>query len=110
MTEKHLTDSEIQQLAFEPDRQAATMLNHLHTCPSCASRLEFYTQHFSSLRQIPKPAFDFDLSALVMGQIQQKTRLPKRLFQIIVFIALAVGTSFLTHWVFRKYLHQLFTG
>jgi hypothetical protein len=110
MIGRHLTDSEIQQLAFEPGRQSAEILNHLHSCPGCTSKLQFYTGYFSSLSQMPKPEFDFDLSAAVLNRITQKNKAPNRFIQIVIFIVLATGVSFLTYWIFRKYLHELFTG
>ena len=108
--EQHLTDSEIQQLAFEPDQPSQAILDHLYTCASCSARLEFYAGNFSSLRQTPREAFDFDLSAAVMSQIKHINKLPQRLIQVIFFLALAAGISVLTYWGFKKYLHELFTG
>ena len=110
MIEDHLTDIEIQQLAFDPDRRNAVFAAHLDACQDCAARLEFYKEHFSSLKLMPRPAFDFDLSGAVLNQIKTKSKFPVRIVQLLLFLGLATGISFIAHWLFTKYLHELFTG
>lgn len=107
--EKHLTDDEIQVLAFEPDKMKTAVAAHLNSCSSCSSKLDFYREHFLSLESMPKPVFDFDLSAAVTAQIKRKRKLPVILLQLFSFIAIVIGISFFAHWLFTKYLHKFLT-
>ena len=107
--EKHFTDDEIQLLAFEPDKMNTAFARHLSSCKFCSARLGFYREQFVSLHHMPKPAFDFDLSALVTKQIRQKRKLPVILLQLFLFLSIIAGISFFAHWLFTKYLHEFFT-
>jgi hypothetical protein len=110
MNVKHFTDDEIQLLAFEPDRITSEFQDHLNSCPSCSARLKFYREHFSSLQFMPKPFFDFDLSAAVTQQIREKRRIPVNVFRVVCFLAIATASSFIAHWLFTTYLHEFFTN
>jgi hypothetical protein len=107
--EKHFSDDEIQQMAFEPEKLSAAFTGHLNSCKSCSAKLGFYREHFDSLQFMAKPAFDFDLSALVSERIKQKRKLPMILLQLFLFLGIVAGISFFAHWLFTKYLHELFT-
>jgi hypothetical protein len=89
MITAHLTETEVQLYVAEPDALGHQQLAHVAGCPLCRAKAANYTQLFNSMQHLPKPAFDFDLAALVMEQLPA----PKRAFPwaAIMIAALAAG-------------------
>jgi thiosulfate reductase cytochrome b subunit len=69
MKTAHLTDIEIQQYVLNPTDTHPYLLEHMATCESCKAKAANYRLMFSVIREQKKPAFDFDLSALMIEQI-----------------------------------------
>jgi len=69
MIDNHLTDGDIQQYVLNKAGCAMDIITHMHDCEYCKTKAETYRLIFSEIKQQPKPAFDFDLSAAVMKQI-----------------------------------------
>ncbi|RQO67482.1 hypothetical protein DBR43_23385 [Pedobacter sp. KBW06] len=69
MTISHLSESEIQQYVLDRKNTGSDILAHIHDCERCQTKAAAYNVLFKELKEIPKPAFDFDLSKLVLDQL-----------------------------------------
>jgi len=76
MTTTHLTEAELQLYVTDPEVLGAEQQLHVKGCASCQSKAANYALLFKSIQDTAKPAFDFDLSALVIEQLPA----PKRAF------------------------------
>ena len=99
MMTEHVSEADIQLYVTEPELLDANQKVHMQTCARCQAQAANYTLLFKSIQESPKPAFNFDLSALVMDQLPA----PKRSFPwAAVWIALlsiaAVGVSVVLFW------------
>ena len=69
MVIKHLTDDEVQQYALDKPNCEKRIVDHIHLCEECRSKVEVYQLLIIEIKQQPQPAFDFDLSKMVLQQI-----------------------------------------
>ena len=69
MTNNHLSEMDIQQYALNKPVADPAIVLHLQECEMCSSRVSAYALLFSAIKDVPKPAFDFDLAGLVLSQI-----------------------------------------
>ncbi len=112
MNTKHLTDDELQQYALNsPDRDAA-IAEHVHFCEECKAAIETYRLLFTGISEQDIPAFDFDLSEVVVKQLQPspKTKLlPEDFFMyLFAFVMIIItGTMF---YFFKGYMIELFNS
>jgi hypothetical protein len=75
----HLTDIEIQTIVLQKANCDIAIIEHLAHCDDCKLKAEQYNILFEEIEQQEKPAFDFDLSDLVISQLPQLK--PKRSFE-----------------------------
>ncbi len=108
MNEKHLSDKEIQQYTLEKKNNSAKIAEHIRSCKACQSKLEIYQWVFSEVKEAPPPAFDFDLSALVLAEIEPpKPKYSLTDFLIYATIFIAAIALLLLFW---KYAAPIFSG
>ena len=69
MVTKHLTDDEVQQYAIDKSNSGKRITEHFHLCEECRSKVEIYQLLITEIKQQPLPAFDFDLSKMVLQQL-----------------------------------------
>jgi len=69
MVIKHLTDDEVQQYAVDKSNSEKRIGEHIHLCEECRSKVEVYQLLITGIKQQPQPAFDFDLSKIVLQQL-----------------------------------------
>ncbi len=108
MTKLHLSENEIQQYAIDRSDVDANIAEHIHECEMCRSKLANYQLLFEEIKSIPKPAFDFDLSTLVLKQLPVKK---VKFSWGIIFVALLIiisATIFID--LFGRYFINLFKG
>ena len=111
MVTKHLTDEEIQLFAFDKENCEVRITEHIHFCSACKAKVETYQLLISGVRQQPQPAFDFDLSAVVLKQLPQQSpggANDKLLTWIFIFIC--VGLIGAVFYFFRSFLNNMFKG
>lgn len=108
MNTMHPDESAIQLFAVNPAACSVELRQHITACPHCQANAELYTQLFSAVKKQPAPAFDFDISALVIARLPE----PKTSWSAAVLITclLCAAVIFTTGWFFRKELLQLFAG
>ena len=61
---KHLT-----QYAVNKSNCEKRIVEHIHLCEECRSKVEVYQLLINGIKQQPQPAFNFDLSKMVLQQL-----------------------------------------
>ena len=92
MVIKHLTDDEVQQYAIDKRGCEKGIAEHIHLCEECRSKVEVYQLLITEIKQQSQPAFDFDLSKMVLRQLPSpKTTIAndKALAWIFCFMGIA---------------------
>jgi len=69
MTE-HPSEQELQQFVSDNSLCTPATRSHIEGCESCLAQVASYRLVLSAIRQQPKPAFDFDVAALVLPQLE----------------------------------------
>ena len=69
MVIKHLTDDEVQQYVVDKQHCEMNIVEHIHFCGVCRAKVEVYQLMIKEIKQQPQPAFDFDLSKMVLQQL-----------------------------------------
>lgn len=93
MKTPHLSDREIQAFAFDPAECGPETLAHMQSCALCKSQAASYRTIAGAIHEEEAPAFDFDLTALVMDQLPapaQQQKGIKALVYSLVFLGLAL--------------------
>ena len=92
MLAKHLTDDEVQLYVDDKKQCDMSIVEHVHLCEECQTKIEVYQLLFTGIKQQPVPVFDFDLSTLVLQQLplpKQKTS-DRSLLWMLVFVGIAL--------------------
>ncbi len=112
MNSKHLTDDELQQYALNSADCDSTISEHVHFCEDCKAAVETYRLLFTGISSQNIPAFEFDLSELVVKQLQPsaKTKLLPEDFFIYLFSFVMIVLTGAMLYFFRGYMIELFSG
>jgi hypothetical protein len=70
MMTEHPSEQELQQFVSDNSLCTSATRSHIEGCESCQAQVASYGLVLSAIRQQPKPAFDFDVAALVLPQLQ----------------------------------------
>ena len=111
MINGHLPESVIQEYVLNKTGCETDTVQHMETCETCAASAMAYRSVLAELVQLPKPVFDFELSALVLSQLPASK--PTFSFQpfwphffaVLIFILLGIPI-----YLFRKYLLNMVNG
>lgn len=112
MNTKHLTDDELQQYALNSAGCDSAIAEHVHFCEDCKAAVETYRLLFTGISEQEIPVFDFELSELVVKQLQPspKPRLrPEDFFMYLFSAAMIIITGAMLYF-FRGYLIEMFSG
>lgn len=111
MAIKHLTDDEVQQYVIDEQHGEMKIAEHVHFCEECRAKVEVYKLMITGIKERSQPAFDFDLSAVILNQLPApalRTTNDKLLTWSFIFICTSlIGSVF---WFFRGYLDSMFKG
>jgi len=110
MVIKHLTDDEVQQYAVDKSNCEKRISEHIHLCEECRSKVEVYQLLISGIKQQSQPAFDFDLSKMILQQLPSpKTSIAND--NALIWIFSFMGIAFLggAIYFFQSYF-DLFEG
>jgi hypothetical protein len=91
MNDKHLRDIDIQQFLFQESSPDPDIFRHIQHCEECGIKADQYRQIFEAAKEAKKPAFEFDLTELVMKQLpsnKSEISLRKSLIYLVLFIAI----------------------
>jgi len=111
MVTKHLTDDEVQQYAVDKPNCEKRIAEHIHLCEECRSKVEVYQVLITGTKQLPQPAFDFDLSASILQLLpaqKTKTANDSLLIWSIIFTGISLTGGGL--YFFRNYFKYFFEG
>jgi len=105
MSSYHPSDNELQQYALEGTVDGQDIAAHAQGCAACGAKLANYRLLNRQMNVMQKPAFDFDLAGLVLGQLPA----PKAEFPWIAVLGVTLTMMFLAtvSLVFGSFLIQL---
>jgi len=107
MKEQHLTAEQLQLYASGIEENVAAMA-HLSGCEDCRRQLADYLLLFTELKNTPKPAFEFDVAALVMPLLPAAAPPPvTERYNNYLVPAIAVSALLVPAFVFRLYFINL---
>jgi len=111
MITKHLSDEEIQEYALDRLNTNPKMTEHVELCEECKVKVTAYRMLFTSIKEQPTPAFDFNLSDLIVSKLPKPkpAYLPDNRFVYLLGFIAIILTGILTY-IFRGYLLSLFSG
>ena len=111
MNTSHPSEKEIQQYALDKSACTTAIIAHVDDCDHCREEVSAYQLLFSEITQQPQPAFDFDLSALVIPQLQPPAQQLSADRIVAGFLVLFVcGCIGVPVYLFRNYFLYLFSG
>jgi hypothetical protein len=108
---KHLSEIEIQDYVLQQMKSETHIAGHLQTCSHCKLRVEEYQLLFNAIKAQPEPAFDFDLSAIVLSEIAPSEK--KMSWEVSFAWFFAIAGSLLivgALYSFRIYIVQMISG
>ena len=70
MLKGHLSDEQIQELALDGAGLAPDLAAHAETCVDCQLKVRNYRLLINAVEKQPAPAFNFNLAAAVVSQIE----------------------------------------
>jgi len=110
MVTKHLTDDEVQQYAVDKLTCEKRIAEHIHFCEECKTKVEVYQLLITEIKQQPQPAFDFDLSKMVLQQLPSpKTTIANDKALILIFGFMGIAFLGGAIYLFQSYF-DLFEG
>ena len=111
MNKSHPTQLEIQEYSLDKSACGHAIIAHIESCAECLEEVRTYRFVFSEIKQRPKPAFDFDLSALVISQLpQSKPRLTADRFVAGFLVIFVFSFICIPVFLFRQYILNMFSG
>jgi hypothetical protein len=69
MSNAHASDIELQQYVSDKDGCSEGVTAHIEACGDCQAAVAAYRLLFAEIKKQPAPAFDFDVSALLLPQL-----------------------------------------
>ncbi len=108
MNTMHPDEPSIQLYASHPENCPVAIRNHIAGCKDCLAHAALYKQVFTALHEAPAPAFEFDLSQLVLQQLPKSKRAWSPAF-VVTGLLLATIIA-IAGWFFQEEILQLFKG
>ena len=110
MVTKHVTDDEVQQYAVDKTNCEKRIVAHIHLCEECRSKAEVYQLLITGIKQQPQPAFNFDLSELVVQQLPSRKEKTNDRFLLWVLLFVGIGFIGTILYYFEGSFVYLFNG
>jgi len=111
MIAEHLSENELQEYVSEPLLCGQFTIEHIESCEACKEKAIAYQILFSGIQQQVKPVFDFNLSELVLSQLEpSKPGFSWDIFAVYLFSVIGISSILFSGILFSKYLSGLFTG
>jgi hypothetical protein len=98
MITEHVSEQDIQSWVLKETALTEAAVLHIQTCASCHAKMNMYEALFSSVEEMPKPSFDFDVVELVMPQLpvkKKKINLVPAILSGLLVLAGLIGLPFL---------------
>ena len=104
MVTKHLTDDEVQQYAVDKSNCEKRIVEHIHLCEECRSKVDVYQLLITGIKHQPQPSFDFDLSKMVLEQLPSpKTTIANDNALILIFGFMGIAFLGGAIYLFQNY-------
>lgn len=111
MTTNHLSETEIQQYVLAKASCEKEIVAHIEVCEGCQAKAATYQLLFAEIKEQPKPAFDFNLSELVLQQLPQaKPKFSFQKFFVYLVAFIAVSAIGIPGYIFWKNITYIFAG
>ncbi len=111
MISRHPSEIIIQEYASQKSNCDQEVVDHIALCKKCKATAAYYHLLFSEIKNNPKPAFDFNLSALVLAQLPKtKPIFSKKDYFVYFLVFVAISIVPIPLYLFRIYLKNMFTG
>ena len=108
MLTKHCTDDELQQYAVDKQYGESGIAEHIHICEACRIKVEMYQLMITGIKQQPQPAFDFNLSEMVLQQLpSSKTKVSNDKWLIWLLASIGAGSIGVAFYFFPDYFDFL---
>ncbi len=102
MKMKHVNDHDIQQFAFDLSECKAEVIEHISSCKVCEMRVESYQSLSSVIKNQPDPIVEFNLSELVLEQLEiAPKKKPIYSYFIYFLIILSIGIILISLFYFN---------
>jgi len=114
MSGTHPSDEALQQYVLDPAVCTAGEIDHIGSCPECQETAAAYRMLADALQEQLAPAFDFDLAAAVIGQLEplpqmEAPRLRKRKEGSVLTAILIATAVIVPGWLFWRSAYFVFT-
>jgi len=111
MIVEHLSENDIQQYVSDPSACGSQVARHIETCEICQVKAETYQVLFSGIRHQPQPVFDFNLSDLVLSQLERpKPKFSWEIMMVYLFSVVGITAILVLCLLLREYFTSLFAG
>jgi anti-sigma factor RsiW len=104
----HPSDEVLQE--YVEGRTACTPveIDHIAGCPDCQGTIAAYRMLAGALKEQPAPAFDFDLAAAVIAQLEPPQQRTRQGGSVLTAVLIAVAII-VPAWLFRRSAYFVFT-
>jgi hypothetical protein len=116
MNSRHASEMEIQQYVSDEQGCSKETIAHIGLCEKCQAAAAGYRLLFTEIKKQPRPAFDFDVSGLLLPQLNagpalaaQRASWMDRYFRYVMAVIIFAVTA-IPAYLFRKNIFYTFTG
>jgi hypothetical protein len=111
MRSGHLSEDAVQQYVLDASSCETDIIEHSGSCEICKTRIANYRSLFAAIQEQPRPAFEFDVAALVLSQLQGRTKeLPRRQWPLYLLVSAAFSLLGVPLYYLRKDIAIMFAG
>ncbi len=111
MKNRHLTDLEIQEYAFDRSDCEASISEHIQACEVCTKRVGAYLFLATSLKDQQEPVLDYNLSALVIAQLPaEKSNQTSSDYLLPITVCFSISLMLLTLYLFKDALQNILSA
>ncbi|HMG67508.1 MAG TPA: hypothetical protein VK588_07475 [Chitinophagaceae bacterium] len=109
MSHSHPSESQIQEYALDKSNCTTEDIVHIESCAECSADVKTYLLLFTKIVEQPTPVFEFDLSTLVVSQLEHANpRLSADHFVagfLVIFSSCSIGIPL---FIFRNNILYMF--
>jgi hypothetical protein len=111
MKHSHPSELQIQEYALDKSNCTTEVISHIESCAECSVDVKTYFLLFKKIADQPAPAFEFDLSTLVVSQLEHAN--PKLSVDhfvggfLVIFSSCSIGIPL---FIFRNNILYIFNG
>jgi len=111
MKNVHLSDFDIQRVAFELSTCTTEIVSHINTCDLCKQKADNYRSISDTIKVQPEPILDFDLSALVLEQLPIMSK-KESAYNYFIYFLMALSALVVTAAIlyFKEAIVDLFSN